>query len=394
MPRERKGTSDKLNRPMKPSEVAALFNVSTRTVMRWVEEKRFLRYGITPFVTPGGDVRFDRDEVMRAIEEAKQRDNALREMLSGLDLTNLDRSRVLVVANQKGGVGKTTIAVGLAEGLAMMGYRVLIIDADPQGNTTSHLGYSNTRAEEHFRRFDKTVANLWDLEGKGQDLSLDEIIVPCDHSVGTDRLWLAPMDDSGLEIEHAITVTVLELAAKRGVLDGAKLASVLQNFYRTLPLKLEELLAIQQFDFVIIDTNPSLGPLTTSALIAGDTFITPVEPEVFSSEGMLRFHDITEDMLSYMNKKLEILGYVINHKSRKAKIRAEVVEMMRQFFGDKCFKTELPEDVAFVEAQKWGKGIQAYRPNSAGAEKMAELALEVVQRLEAFEQSQATVNRR
>lgn len=379
--------------PLLPRDMARILGVSQKTVHRWVKEGLFLKYGIQPWFTPAGDPRFDPDEVERAIEASRQRgSDILRDLVSEMSLVNLDKSRVIVVANQKGGVGKTTVAVGLAEAIALMGYRVLLIDADPQGNCTAHLGYSLTRAEDYFRRYEHALADIWRLGSDSLDLPLKDVLLPCDHAVETDRLWLVPNDDSGVEVDHAITVTVLRLAAMSASLDGKKLSQVLGDFYATLPLKLEELLAEIPFDFVIVDTNPSLGPLTTSALLAADTYIVPVEPEAFSSEGMLLFRELVNQLLAFMDKELEPLGYIVNNKSRQAKVREEIAEMMNEFFGDKALPS-LPEDVTFVEAQKLGKGIQAYRPQAKGARAMMELAEEVVRRLGVAEQQTAVRER-
>lgn len=337
---------------LKPSDVAKLFLVSNRTVYRWIEERVFPQYGIEPWFTPSGEPRFYEDEVKRAIMLSRQGGGSLRDEL--LHICSAIRARVVVCANQKGGVGKTTTAVNTGAALADEehgpGDRVLIIDMDPQGNATQHLGYGTRPG---FRQYKHCVADIWGLDPEKPKVSLKDVVVPTEH----ENIFLAPMDDEGLYVEHAVTATMLKIANGQIRADGNQLNNALREFYGTFARELKELLAVQSYDWVIIDTPPTLGPLTTSALAACDSYITPVEPEVFSSFGTELFEALVNELMNMMGREIECLGYLINYKQRRSNVREDVLATIKEQVGDQLFETVLPEDTNIVSAQAHGKTL-------------------------------------
>lgn len=370
---------DSQREPLKVADVAKMFGVSNRTVQRWVEDDIWNDYGVNPWVTPGGDLRFYRDEVEAAIERnRKNRGNSLRKEL--LKIGPIERAQVVTIANQKGGCGKTTVAVNLAAALSKTaGSRVLVIDMDPQGNATRNLGFSDHITG--YQSYDYVVGDLWNsqLEGdESEPVPLIDIIAPIDDD---ERLWLAPNDTASNAVEHALLVSMLQLASQEGPLDQGRVRGALRQYFLTLRTALDELLAEEPFDWVILDTGPSVGALTTAAMLASDYYLIPCEPEPFSVQGLGQFEEIVNSTMSIPGHKLELVGYLINHSRRGAKMRKNMAKAIRENAGDRVFKTELPENVPIGESQQKGKPVVTYKPESPAAETFLQLANEVMQRI-------------
>lgn len=377
--------------PLSSGQVARLFGVKARTIQRWDENGWFEQYGIYPWKTPGGELRFDEQEVLQAIEaqKAKRRIDLRKELQS---MTHLDKVYVLSVANMKGGVGKTTIAVNLAYALAKRyGWRVLLVDVDPQGNTTSHLRFSNLahKVTEGFIPFERNISQLWRFNG---DKPMSEVRVQTGLPSGGDSgdLDLVPTDHRSLEVEHAISALVLEWARDGRLPTPEAFQSVVQDFYMTLTHRLDELLAVEPYDLVVMDTPPTLGPLTTAALLASDGYLVPVEPEEFSRNGVEDFESLVSELAEKLDHKVGPLGYVINQSRRSTNRRSRHVEDLERELGEKKLGT-IREDSTFSNAQSDGVPIYEYVDDSGrqvgrssrGAEEIWELAAVVKERIEA-----------
>jgi chromosome partitioning protein len=247
--------------------------------------------------------------------------------------------RVYALANQKGGVGKTTTAVNLAACLAEAGERTLVVDLDPQANATSGLG---ERANGS--------SSLDLLDG----ISLSRLAKPTRFP----RLELVP---SKPELAGA----AVELARR---MDGE----------RYLADSLAE--AGDGYSFVFVDCPPSLGPLTVNALAAADRVLVPVQAEYYALEGLAQLVGSVELVRARLNPKLAIGGVLLTMVDRRTKLGADVSEEVRRHFGELVFKTAVPRSVRVAEAPSHGLPVTAYDRSSAGADAYWKVAMELVGR--------------
>lgn len=248
--------------------------------------------------------------------------------------------RVTAVANQKGGVGKTTSAVNLSASLAAANKQVLLIDADPQGNSTSGLGFDK----------DHLSGSLYDLYTETR--SLEEIIRP----TNIENLKLV---SSNIELIGA----ELELSAK----DGRE--SILKNALE--PVR-------NRFDYVFIDCPPSLSLLTLNALVAADGLLIPMQCEYYALEGismLLRTYDLIKNSF---NPSLEIEGILLTMFDGRNTLANQVTDELRKHFGDKVYRTLIPRNVTLAEAPSHGKPVMHYDIRSKGAQSYIELAKEIL----------------
>ena len=252
--------------------------------------------------------------------------------------------RVLVVSNQKGGVGKTTTAISLGAALAERGERVLIVDLDPQANATSGLGIPKDRA------------GTYGVLLKEQPI-IDSIVkteVP-----GLDLLPSGP-EMAGAEVE------LVPLMAREFRLRQA-------------------LRAAHAYDTVIVDCPPSLGLLTVNALAAGDGVVVPVQCEYYALEGLAQLLDTIEAVRQRLNERLEVLAIVLTMEDRRNRLSMQVIEEVRKHFPKLVARTRIPRTVRLAEAPSHGKPISIYDPSSRAAKAYGELAREVEQRMRARE---------
>src|SRR3954471_20894559 len=252
--------------------------------------------------------------------------------------------KIIAVANQKGGVGKTTTAVNLGWALAEQGQRILIIDLDPQGNATSALGLQ-----------DVADNSLYDcLVG---DTSIAERVLP----TRREGLFLVPAD--------------LDLA-------GAEVEIARMNDHLTrLTAVLTVLRKDQAFDFVLLDCPPSLGILMTNALAAADALLTPIQCEFFALEGLVKIVRIIKQVRDWgANDRLEIGGIVMTMLDSRTILSAQVVADVRAHFGERVYETVIPRTVRLSEAPSFGKSILEHDSNGAGARAYRALAKEFIQR--------------
>ena len=254
--------------------------------------------------------------------------------------------KIVAVANQKGGVGKTTTAVNLGCALAEENLRVLLIDLDPQGNATSSFGLQELEGESLY-------------EPLLDQAPIADKIVP----TRVDRVFLVPadLDLAGAEVEIAR----------------------LDNHLTRLAETLAPLRADDTFDFVFLDCPPSLGILMTNALAAADELLTPIQCEYFALEGLVKIVRIIEQVRdSGANPRLEIGGIVMTMFDSRTNLSTQVVDDVRAHFGERVYETVIPRTVRLSEAPSFGKSILEYDSGGTGARAYRALAREFIQRHE------------
>ena len=258
-----------------------------------------------------------------------------------------DRPKVLVVANQKGGVGKTTTAINLATALAAVGRKVLILDLDPQGNASTGLGID--RASREVSTYDVLLgsATIRDAATPSAIPGLD--IVP------------STIDLSGAEIE---LIDIPQRSYRlRGALDAAMASE-----------------AGLAYDYVLIDCPPSLNLLTLNALVAADSVLVPLQCEFFALEGLSLLLRTVERVRAAYNPNLEIQGVVLTMFDVRNRLSDQVAADVRGYLGDKVYNTVIPRNVRISEAPSYGKPALLYDYRCAGSQAYIKLAGEIIRR--------------
>ncbi|MBR2789822.1 MAG: ParA family protein [Eggerthellaceae bacterium] len=274
-------------------------------------------------------------------------DGKLRTYADKLPVTRVvGQTKIITIINQKGGVGKSTTAINLSAALGEMGRQVMLVDLDPQGNTTSGLGIDK-------RLVSHSIYDVLMTEYRDNRVYLQDVIIP-DVCRGVDVVP-ATLALAGAELELA-----MELARE------SRLKDALGSFRG-------------KYDYIFIDCPPSLGLLTVNALVAAEKILTPIQCEFYALEGVTKLLETMTRVKSALNPTLDMLGILMTMYSR-TKLSTQVVEEVRNHFGAKVFDTVIPRAVKISEAPSYGMPITQYDPAGKGAKAYMALAKEVIQR--------------
>lgn len=278
-------------------------------------------------------------------------DSRRRISLRGRKFRRPETTRVITVANQKGGVGKTTTTVNLAASLAQSGLRVLVIDSDPQGNASTALGIEHRAG----------TPSVYDVLVNGADLASTMQECP-----DVDNLFCVPatIDLSGAEIE-LVSLVSRETRLRRAV---------------------DEFLAqraeagLEQIDYVLVDCPPSLGLLTVNAFVTGREVLIPIQCEYYALEGLSQLLKTIEMIQAHLNKDLHLSTILLTMYDGRTNLARQVAQEVREHFPDQTLETNIPRSVRVSEAPSYGQTVLTYDANSSGALSYLEAARELSER--------------
>ncbi|MDO5700534.1 MAG: AAA family ATPase [Bowdeniella nasicola] len=274
-----------------------------------------------------------------------ERDHGLRAALEGAHYPAPSRTRVMTVSNQKGGVGKTTTTVNVAAALASNGLKVLVIDADPQGNASTALSIDHPQGTPSI------------YEVLVNDVPLADVIQPCTDIPGL-SVVPATIDLSGAEIE----LVMREDRADR-------LATALSRH-----------LVDEYWDYVLIDCPPSLGLLTLNAFVAASEVLIPIQTEYYALEGLSQLLSTIERVQQALNPKLRVSTIVLTMNDRRTNLARDVADEVRRYFPNETLRTVVPRSVRVSEAPSHGQTVITYDPHSTGSLAYRAIAKEIADR--------------
>jgi chromosome partitioning protein len=255
----------------------------------------------------------------------------------------LKQKKVIAVLNQKGGVGKTTTAINIAAYMAKEDKRVLLVDADPQGNATSGLGIDSRKLDKNLadllNRAEKTAKTIVKTKLKGLD------ILPCDGRLASAEVELAGKENR-------------EFALKKALEDA------------------------EGYDYILIDCPPSLGLLTVNALVASDLVLIPVQAEYYALEGLSQLLQVMQKVRKGLNPDLELLGVIVTMFDKRTSLAQQVYNEIDRHFGDKLYETVVPRNIRLAEAPSFGKPISEHDKWSKGARAYKKLTKEIIKSCE------------
>ncbi len=249
-------------------------------------------------------------------------------------------AKVIAIANQKGGVGKTTTAVNLSSCLAFKGKKVVIIDIDPQGNTTSGLGIDK-------KTIDKSIYDVIINDEKIENALIKTMI---------DNLYICPSNIQLVGAEVELVSVISRETRMKIAIEGIR----------------------DQYDFILIDCPPSLGLLTLNALTASDTILVPIQCEYYALEGLSQLMNTVKLVQRHLNPSLDVEGVVLTMFDARTNLSLQVVEDVKKHFRNKVYRTVIPRNVRLSEAPSFGLPIILYDSKSKGAECYLDLAQEVI----------------
>lgn len=250
--------------------------------------------------------------------------------------------KVIAIANQKGGVGKTTTAINLAASLAHLGYQTLVIDADPQANSTSGLGLNPREVENSIY---ECMVDGVDIQGAIMPSQVPNLYIVPSH-----------IDLVGAEVEM-INLAEREIKMRQAI-------EPIRNSY----------------DFILIDCSPSLGLITVNALTAADSVVVPVQCEYFALEGLGKLLNTIKIIQARLNTALQIEGILLTMHDLRVRLSNQVIEDVKQHFKEMVFDTVIPRNVRLSESPSYGLPVIMYDPASKGAESYLALAKEILEK--------------
>jgi chromosome partitioning protein len=259
---------------------------------------------------------------------------------------NAQSAKVLAIVNQKGGVGKTTTAINLAAALAMLGHSILLIDCDPQANTTGGLGFRRQKDDEPQR------LSIYDIL-LGPSTLADAVL-----ATPIPALWLVP----GSKNLIGATIELINLDRREFRLRDA-----------IAPIR-------GRYSFILLDCPPALDLLTLNALVAADGLLVPLQAEYFALEGISELISTLDRVAQAFNPELGLEGVLLTMYDDRTNLAQQVTQNLQEFFGEKLLRTTIPRNIRLAEAPSHGLPVALYDPRSRGAEAYAELAREILER--------------
>ena len=267
-------------------------------------------------------------------------------MTSETPETTTTPAKVFAIVNQKGGVGKTTTAINLAASLALLGHSILLVDCDPQANTTGGLGFRRQKPEEPQR------------------LSIYDIL-------------LGPTTVTEATLSTAIEMLAIVPGSKNLTGANVELVGAERREFRLR----DSLASVRSsYSFILLDCPPALDLLTLNALVAADGLLVPLQAEYFALEGISELISTLDRVAQAFNPDLALEGVLLTMYDDRTNLAQQVTQNLREFFGEKLLRTTIPRNIRLAEAPSHGLPVALYDPRSRGAEAYAELAREILER--------------